>query len=188
MHLPGTYRSIEDASHSKLSRQHFYLMCGVTLAHDRDRYVPRRWPLVWCSHNLLARHDSLSKWYTIWIPYSGIWSIDQPIQGLRSLTQTVGCAVSLYLISPQMTGLMLVIVPVVRPFSIWAWFSFEVLKLFLLEKEVPYLYIKLYWQKWYIFNLTQVIVSGTFLGEVHYSHRSNSQLTDTVFSTSADLP
>jgi len=34
-------------------------------------------------------------------------------QGLRSLTQTVGCAVSLYLISPQMTGLMLVVVPVV---------------------------------------------------------------------------
>jgi hypothetical protein len=34
-------------------------------------------------------------------------------QGLRSFTQTVGCAVSLYLISPQMTGVMLVVVPAV---------------------------------------------------------------------------
>ena len=33
-------------------------------------------------------------------------------QGLRSLTQTLGCVVSLYLISPQMTGLVGVALPV----------------------------------------------------------------------------
>ena len=33
-------------------------------------------------------------------------------QGLRSLTQTLGCLVSLYLISPQMTALVGVALPV----------------------------------------------------------------------------
>ncbi|XP_074841486.1 mitochondrial potassium channel ATP-binding subunit [Carettochelys insculpta] len=32
-------------------------------------------------------------------------------QGLRSVTQTVGCFVSLYLLSPKLTGLLLVVVP-----------------------------------------------------------------------------
>ncbi|XP_026581232.1 ATP-binding cassette sub-family B member 8, mitochondrial-like, partial [Pseudonaja textilis] len=32
-------------------------------------------------------------------------------QGLRSLTQTVGCFVSLYLISPKLTGLLVVVMP-----------------------------------------------------------------------------
>ncbi|KAF7708088.1 mitochondrial potassium channel ATP-binding subunit [Silurus meridionalis] len=32
-------------------------------------------------------------------------------QGLRSFTQTVGCVVSLYVISPKMTGLMVVVLP-----------------------------------------------------------------------------
>jgi len=32
-------------------------------------------------------------------------------QGLRALTQTIGCAVSLYLVSPKLTGLLLVVVP-----------------------------------------------------------------------------
>lgn len=34
-------------------------------------------------------------------------------QGLRSTTQTVGCVVSLYVISPKLTGMMMVILPVV---------------------------------------------------------------------------
>ena len=34
-------------------------------------------------------------------------------QGLRSTTQTVGCVVSLYMISPKLTGVMVVILPVV---------------------------------------------------------------------------
>ncbi|GFS43568.1 mitochondrial potassium channel ATP-binding subunit [Trichonephila inaurata madagascariensis] len=34
-------------------------------------------------------------------------------QGLRSITQTAGCMVSLYLISPKMTGLMVCVVPVI---------------------------------------------------------------------------
>lgn len=34
-------------------------------------------------------------------------------QGLRSTTQTVGCVVSLYVISPKLTGVMMVILPVV---------------------------------------------------------------------------
>ncbi|XP_007444072.1 ATP-binding cassette sub-family B member 8, mitochondrial [Python bivittatus] len=33
-------------------------------------------------------------------------------QGLRSLTQTVGCFVSLYLISPKLTGLLVVVMPI----------------------------------------------------------------------------
>ena len=33
-------------------------------------------------------------------------------QGLRGITQTVGCFVSLYIISPQMTGLMGVTLPI----------------------------------------------------------------------------
>lgn len=33
------------------------------------------------------------------------------LQGLRSITQTVGCVVSLYVISPKLTGLMVVVLP-----------------------------------------------------------------------------
>ncbi|XP_026517974.1 ATP-binding cassette sub-family B member 8, mitochondrial-like, partial [Terrapene carolina triunguis] len=32
-------------------------------------------------------------------------------QGLRSVTQTVGCFASLYLLSPKLTGLLLVVMP-----------------------------------------------------------------------------
>ncbi|KAJ6666696.1 hypothetical protein lerEdw1_020420 [Lerista edwardsae] len=35
-----------------------------------------------------------------------------PPQGLRSITQTTGCFVSLYLISPKLTGLLVVVMPV----------------------------------------------------------------------------
>ncbi|XP_074754270.1 mitochondrial potassium channel ATP-binding subunit isoform X2 [Athene noctua] len=35
-----------------------------------------------------------------------------PLQGLRSSTQTLGCFVSLYLLSPKLTGLLLVVLPV----------------------------------------------------------------------------
>lgn len=33
------------------------------------------------------------------------------LQGLRSVTQTAGCFVSLYIISPQLTGLTVVVLP-----------------------------------------------------------------------------
>lgn len=33
------------------------------------------------------------------------------LQGLRSVTQTVGCFVSLYVISPKLTGLTVVVLP-----------------------------------------------------------------------------
>lgn len=33
------------------------------------------------------------------------------LQGLRSVTQTVGCFVSLYIISPKLTGLTVVVLP-----------------------------------------------------------------------------
>lgn len=33
------------------------------------------------------------------------------LQGLRSITQTVGCFVSLYVISPKLTGLTVVVLP-----------------------------------------------------------------------------
>lgn len=35
------------------------------------------------------------------------------IVGLRSVTQVIGCGVALYLISPKMTGLMLIVVPTI---------------------------------------------------------------------------
>lgn len=34
------------------------------------------------------------------------------LQGLRSITQTTGCFVSLYVISPKLTGLLVVVMPV----------------------------------------------------------------------------
>lgn len=33
------------------------------------------------------------------------------MQGLRSITQTMGCVLSLYLISPKLTGLIVVVMP-----------------------------------------------------------------------------
>lgn len=33
------------------------------------------------------------------------------LQGLRSITQTIGCFVSLYVISPKLTGLTVVVLP-----------------------------------------------------------------------------
>lgn len=34
-------------------------------------------------------------------------------QGLRSTTQTIGCVVSLYVISPKLTAMMVVVLPVI---------------------------------------------------------------------------